>query len=624
MKKWLRRIGISLLVAILLLAVVSVVGIVVVDWDRYQGKVETLLSDAVGREVEIGNLEIEPGWTTVVRVNDVQVENPDWARAPLLLRAETAGIALRIWPLLFGQIEIAETFFRRPVLNLERAADGQRSWDLAAPAEAAGDVAAPESRDEFPALGRLTLDGGRVIYRDQSRKLVLEGRIETAKGGVGGGGRTTLQLEGQLEDRPLRFEFKGASIARLRETSDPYPFNLSIELGNTVVTAEGTVVEPLVMRKLDVRLVVAGPSLADVFPLFQIPVPATPPYRLEGGLKRQGEAWLFERFAGTVGDSDLAGWASVDYSRDKPLFEGEFRSRKLDLDDMAGLVGAAPYPNETRGLFPDRTVDLSRISAADANLSFVGEQIVSPGLPISGLRFDVRIKDSRAEFRPLVLDVAGGRVKGEVALNDRDDPPSADANLEFQGIGLRPFFHDSEFVQEMGGRFTGNFYMKGSGRSLKQIMGSADGDGGVLMEEGSLSGLLVEAVGLDVIEALALVIGEDDRVEIRCAAVEFEAEEGVLSLGTALIDTVDSVIVFAGNLDLATEQVDVQVETRAKDFSAIDLSAPVRVSGSILDPELTIGGIDPLSIVELGDQEDVDCDALADNISVTAPEARSR
>lgn len=91
-----------------------------------------------------------------------------------------------------------------------------------------------------------------------------------------------------------------------------------------------------------------------------------------------------------------------------------------------------------------------------------------------------------------------------------------------------------------------------------------------------------------------------------------------------MISTTDSVIVFAGNLDLATEQVDVQVESRAKDFSAIDLSAPVLVSGSILDPELEIGGIEPLSIVERGDQEDLDCDALADNISVKAPGARFR
>ena len=48
------------------------------------------------------------------------------------------------------------------------------------------------------------------------------------------------------------------------------------------------------------------------------------------------------------------------------------------------------------------------------------------------------------------------------------------------------------------------------------MMGTARGQGAIAMREGSISGLIVEAAGLDIAEALVLVIGEDARVKITC------------------------------------------------------------------------------------------------------------
>ncbi len=140
-------------------------------------------------------------------------------------------------------------------------------------------------------------------------------------------------------------------------------------------------------------------------------------------------------------------------------------------------------------------------------------------------------------------------------------------------------------------------------------MGTARGLGMIAME-GSISGLIVEAAGLDIPEALVLVVGDDARVKIRRGRIDLDVSEGKVKLEQAVIDTTDSLVVGKGVVDLGAETLDVQIEGHAKDFSLIDIAAPVRVHGSFIDPSVAIGGIDPLPFFEMGEEQAVDCDTL--------------
>lgn len=130
------------------------------------------------------------------------------------------------------------------------------------------------------------------------------------------------------------------------------------------------------------------------------------------------------------------------------------------------------------------------------------------------------------------------------------------------------------------------------------------------MRDGSISALLVEAICLDVVEALALVIEDDARVRIRCGRMDFDAESGVVKAKRAIVDTTDSILLARGQADLSVETLDFEVEARAKNFSLIDATAPVSLSGTFDEPDIANGGLDPLPFLEMGDAEDVDCARL--------------
>jgi len=370
-------------------------------------------------------------------------------------------------------------------------------------------------------------------------------------------------------------------------------------------------------------LSVKGETLAEVFPLFGIPLPDTRPYRLSGALGYRDKAWRFEDFDGRVGQSDLSGSLSYEDREEKPYVQARLVSHKLDFDDLSGLIGAEPQDRpqaEKQGLFPDTPVATDRLHAINMDITFEGREVIAPRLPLDQLRFRVRLSEGRAEADPLSFRIADGRITGEAALNVRQQVPSADADLTFEAVSLKPFFKHSQFVQEMGGEFSGHLYLLGVGDTLAKMLANSRGQGSISMRDGNISGLMVEAVGLDVAESLGLLVSDDVRVGIRCGRMDFDVEGGEARFTRFLMDTSDSLLVATGTLDLGKERYDIQVEAREKDFSLIDMTAPVHVAGAFDDPEVEIGGIDPFPFFKAGDQTDISCKELLSDATAQAHE----
>lgn len=79
----------------------------------------------------------------------------------------------------------------------------------------------------------------------------------------------------------------------------------------------------------------------------------------------------------------------------------------------------------------------------------------------------------------------------------------------------------------------------------------------------------------------------------------------------ATASTTDHLVVAQGSVDLGAKTVDLQMEAHAKDLSLIDIDAPVAISGPLVDPSISIGEMDSLPFFEIGEDNPVDCDILA-------------
>ena len=619
----------AIVVGVFLLLIVAAVAalVIYVGSSAFRGEVEKRAGVTLGREFKIGDLQIN--WSTAPRIQlrDVLIGGAAEDAPPLL---EAAGIDLRIrlLPLLRGDVVLPHLELDKPSVVAHVDEKGVPNWSFAKNpgAAAAAEAATPDERQEAPVIGELVIKDGRFKYDDDAKDLQLEGTISTAVGEAEKTESIKLDAKGKLQGKAAKIEFVGGSILALRDSDTPYPLDLSASYGGTEVTIKGTATDPFKLEAANIDLTLKGPDLAEIFPLLGVPAPPTPPYDLKGNLVREGETWHFTKMQGRIGDSDVSGEIKVDYGPEKPVLTANLLSNNLDFDDLAPLVGAPPDTDETASaeqkkvaaqleqkdeLFPDVPLNVNKLDVMDMEVTLDAKKVSAENyLPVQALAGTVTVRGGKATVKPLKIALAGGSLEGAMSLDSNQKPSVAAADIKLRNVDLKAFFKGSQFFDTTEGKIGADVDISGQGKSLAEVMGTSNGKTFFTMQGGALSGLLVEAAGLDITEALVLYVGDDARVPIRCGAGPINLTNGVAKFDRIIMDTTDSVLYISGQSNLRKETLVMDIFADAKDFSVLDMDAPVHLEGKIRAPEISIGKGVPIPIIEPGDAKDVDCNLL--------------
>jgi uncharacterized protein involved in outer membrane biogenesis len=109
-----------------------------------------------------------------------------------------------------------------------------------------------------------------------------------------------------------------------------------------------------------------------------------------------------------------------------------------------------------------------------------------------------------------------------------------------------------------------------------------------VVNNGTVSHLLIEAGGLDIAESLGVLIKGDDALRLDCANVDLQILAGTVKPRLAVFDTNDSTVWLDGTLSLRTEALDLRAVVAPKDFSPLTLRSPLHVTGSFAKPTVSV------------------------------------
>src|ERR1700761_1192719 len=406
-------------VGVLVVAVVLVV--VFFQWSWLRGPLESRLSALTGKQVHIdGPITGTKAWVPQITAKDIRIDEPDFQAAPKVARIDTFALTIDLKALLHGKLNFPTIDIDAPTLDLLRGPDGKANWDIAS--EASG----PSSRGDMPIIGKLTVKNGKLTYRDTRRHLTIDGTVKTiAATGGSGEGAFTIEGNGTYGSAPFTIKLKGGSLNDLRETTKPYDINATASVGKTKVSVAGTVTDPFKLTDMNLKMTAEGDNAHDLYPIFGIPAPSTPPYHLAGTLDRDGKAWLFKNFTGTVGKSDLEGLLRFETEGRKRIFVGgDLKSKNLNFADLGMLVGAPgatsgdrpvsetqkvleKQQEQTGRVLPDAPLDLDQVRNVDANIAFRGEHVAAQNLPIDNVDMHMTLDSGLLSLRPLKIGVAG-------------------------------------------------------------------------------------------------------------------------------------------------------------------------------------------------------------------------
>lgn len=645
--------ALAVLVSVLLLAVIL---IIVFSEPLLRSLAESQGGKRLGRELVIeGDLRVDWHFTyTDVHVEQLRLANAPGYPDPHMVDIETLDFSFKPLKLLLGRLEFGDITLIKPKVILEKKSAEENNWQFPAltPANAAQETIEPDDRHEFPLIGTLELREGKIIYRDPTKGLSLDLDLDTVigEGGEEGEGQAernfTIAGTGSIQDQEFKLEASGASLETLRDSTHDYPLKLRLVMGETELVVDGDFRDPVKMTGVDASLNISGDNMANLFYLTAIPLPPTPPYSLTGQLTKKEGVWGYENFNGKVGGSDLSGDLTYD-TRDEPGFlKAELRSELLDSEDLGGFIGLPPSGEEASpeqkqaaaekeaspNLIPDVPLTVERLRATNLDVTLHAARIEAPNLPFKGMDVRFDLQNGLLKLDPLKVVLADGTIDGTIEVDAQQDKPPMKVNLNLRNLSLKQFFSGTRFAKTTEGLIGGKIVLTGQGASLAEVLGTSDGDVAIVMADGKISLLLMEASDLDIGQALPLFLNQDKSTRIRCGLADFNVADGLLTSDVVVLDTDDSLLVGEMTINMKDEVINAKLDAKPKDDSLFSLRIPIVVSGRLKEPEVGLDSERTLSrgaaavalgtlltpfaailpFIESGDAEHADCRELID------------
>lgn len=471
----------------------------------------------------------------------------------------------------------------------QRDAQGRTPWPLKPGGGGSGEPA------PLPRIDALVIRNGSARVDDVPLQLQAEARFSTQADS-----RWTADLRGALRGQQLALHAEasgGLALLSSPEAGAP-PVQLRAELshGPERLAFNGTAASLLDARALDGQLQVRGRSLAAVGRPFGVTLPNTPPFELTGRLQHDSGVWQLGGVRARIGASRLGGDFAFDTRAERPMLSGLLRGGPLRLADLGPAVGADDRPDRPGRVLPDRAFDLPSLKAMDARVAVALQQLdlgTAKLEPLAPVNASLVLEGGVLTLNHLNAGVAGGEIAGSARLDTRPMPPLWQASLDVRGLAIERWLKtDTQRLADdpITGRLRARLDVDGRGRSTAELLGNLNGPVQLRLENGSVSHLLTEAMGLDLAQGLGLLLRGDKRLALNCARVDGRFAGGVLRPRTALMDNKDSRIDLDGRISLKDESLDLRLVASPKDFSPLTLRAPVRVQGTLADPRVALEG----------------------------------
>lgn len=615
-----RRSKIALAIGGVLVAVpaAALIALHYYDWNRARPWLNEKTSEAIGRPFAIrGNLalswekqivpERDRGWRDWIPwphlvARDVHIGNPAAMQAanadlpPDMGSVSEFSFSLNPFALLDKQISIPVLRFEAPSVLLRRTADGANNWTFDKK-----DKPSPWRLD----LQRVVFNKGVVRYQDDVAKADATAHIDTLNADPTYG--VSWKLNGSWKGAPISGHGKAGAVLSLQQQTTPFPVMADVNLGGTRIAVEGTLTKPTALAALDMKLHLSAPSMARLYALTGIVLPETPPFSTSGHLTatlgKDSGHYVYDKFTGKVGSSDIGGHLEYQQKKPRGYLSGKMSSKLLQFADLGPLIGAdSNASKQARGLpavqpankvLPVETFKTERWTSIDADVSFKADRIVrEKQLPIANLYTEFHLKEGVLALTPLKFDWAGGTMNSTVKLDGSNtkvkNAIAAELKASARHLKLRELFPTLPDLKASVGEINGDASLSATGNSVSTLLAKSNGEVKALINQGTISKLLLEQMGLNLGNVVLTKLMGDKQVKLHCMAADFKVTDGKAQARQFIVDTDDATVHVTGSVDLASEKLDLTMKPDSKGLRIITLRSPIYLTGTFKDPDVSI------------------------------------
>jgi uncharacterized protein involved in outer membrane biogenesis len=612
------RWGRLLIVFILVLAALfgaAIVALNSIDWSEYQGEIADQVRAATGRELRIDGelglaLSLQPG----VQVTKVALSNAEWAGAPEMLTLDRFLVRLRLLPLFSGNVEVSRLELSGLDVLLETNAEGQGNWVFTA--EPTGTTAEDSPTDAADETGAEDESDGVSIQTHVGRILIEDIRLRYVDGMTGAEQQITLDRFEARSDRsgaPLEIALQGAYNEQPFDVESTLEGTagvlgggaLGVEVaaraGGGTLELNGGIDEPLETKGIDLAFAVHGQDLARLSEVAGAEVPDYGAYRIEGKVRDIAGGYQIDELMVSLADHEIRGSVSALLGGERPKVVANLHAPKLDADRFSGGPSEAPAPTpepqaEREGeeepadpnakLIPNDPLPLDGLRAADAEVSFRADQIVSGGIEVRDFSVDLRLDNGKLAIEPLSASLSGGTVGVDLNLDASAETASLATKITIRSVDVGDLLRSLDLGDGIleGGALDLDARLAGRGTTPRQIAAGLGGNLDVKLRDGTIRNEYAEIVFSDV-GSLVRSAGEAEEAKVNCVRARFDVKRGIATGDGIVVDTSALALFGEGGLRLDQETIDLRFTRQAKSANITAALPPIKIDATLAAPE---------------------------------------
>lgn len=410
----------------------------------------------------------------------------------------------------------------------------------------------------------------------------------------------TLEADGSIGDRALALRAAGGNLL----DGDPMerdPLRATISLGDTNTTIDGT------MSRDDMEHV-------DFFVRFEKPGDdADGDLDVEFNVSDPGIHWRFSDIRASFGESTLSGYAEIANRGDRRFFGGSLSVadvRYPEEDDKE----PAPEEKSLSDVLPEGDLYSNLLDFSekfDADVRFAAVRSTFLGVLFEELALHALLDRGRLTAAVEKAAIRDAVLSAELSVIPEEGRTSLELDASLRDAPLAALVAGFHALDGITGTFDGAISLRGAGREAPALLDSIAGRLVLFLEDGAMPDELATRIAGDVLAALFADFDEDDRIPIHCALVDFSIEGGIARSRQMVMDTDAFNLYGRGEIRLGEQNLDIELEPKAKDFSLVSMRLPLRIHGPFdnlrFDPDVSEGVASLLTPIELGNEGDSGC-----------------
>jgi AsmA protein len=587
-----------------------------------------IASDATGRTVTLGGAHLVVFPNLKLRLDSVTLSNPPGMAGPDLLRAEQAEATVRLLALFKRKFELLSLSLKKPVLNLQEDAAGNRNWPVTV-----NQASGSKSASVLPAM--LAVDDGEVSFT--SAKTGTSRRVDgvtgvlttdpvsgagTGKGRFAANGEivtfdvaiadlragtagTPMAIKATLEAPRGKAEFDGqaefsgrGAVAGMVTASTPSAVELARWLGANVstdgepfkttvsgkvkasgseVVFDGTnIIVNGAMSRIDGRLALDGPrpKLEGNVSSDRIDLA-----RLFGAGRPQRAAPQALAAAAGGDEIDVApGWNSLLDGLKELETGGTAQRAAAEADPLAAAAKKPAWSNQPFNLKALRIIDL--------DVTFTAAELAYGGLDLKNGRMKAALTDGALEAKVESLAVGKGKAQGMITLDSRADPPRAAVTLAMTDVAAEPIVTEITGRPLISGTSNVDITAKATGQTQSQLTSTLEGKAKFLMGKGAVRGFDVRRMISEWWRQWSFDLGMKTGFE-RLEA-QYDIRKGIMKRSPGLALGGNEVEINSkGDVNVAAKRINQEIRIKVIPPPTA-LPVPVKISGDWAKPSIGV------------------------------------